>query len=698
MYYLIFLYWFLIFAASLSTHDSAGRIDKVDAYITHIQHENDKQNIHGDRASRGLRSSLLNPTSTYSTFDTLNSYHSVYMNQSKGAYTTHIAREMGAAEIQHSDAGISMPCHIPNAFSEEFDNIINSNIICGESSKIFCRKKAEENKEKIHENYYDITKNLYSDNVTIETPFCPNLKDLFEHDELKNKLDKVSPSRSRQKEIIQPLLARSVDYDASFCIDASWMTNYRHFLEGGLQEMIGPIDQTNLIQGNGLKHGLVEGKDYVLVSGEVWKYLSTWFGVKGYAVRKMATGTYVDIENKNVKDALDTATPGISEKKLAMDSDTSLYTFRLVRMKKNAEETANDGSDDTTALELPSTSAAAGSLSEYSTVITNSGTPDDGLDDDSGLASSEHIQISEKTSIDDIMPIESSVTSPIDASATQISISGNTAVSTLLQIIKQTLGLASMQPIRLWHEKKSIITPWTPLPLEMTVKALELPLFSELVVETTDIASFQGYVPSLTPFPDIDYKKQEDFKRTSLFGKSSKLKAIGLQNLGNSCYMNAALQCLMHTSELTTYFLSGVYHSEINSTNPLGTGGQIAKSYATLLNNLVHATASFFSPKAFKNCIGRFNPSFAGYAQQDSQELLAFLLDGMHEDLNRIKRKPYFEKPTLGDINDELIAKTADVCWQLHRKRNDSVIVDLFHGLYKSVLVCPDCDQVLKKK
>ena len=39
--------------------------------------------------------------------------------------------------------------------------------------------------------------------------------------------------------------------------------------------------------------------------------------------------------------------------------------------------------------------------------------------------------------------------------------------------------------------------------------------------------------------------------------------------------------------------------------------------------------------------VGRFAPQFSGYQQQDSHELLAFLLDGLHEDLNRIRRKPY---------------------------------------------------------
>jgi ubiquitin C-terminal hydrolase len=42
-----------------------------------------------------------------------------------------------------------------------------------------------------------------------------------------------------------------------------------------------------------------------------------------------------------------------------------------------------------------------------------------------------------------------------------------------------------------------------------------------------------------------------------------------------------------------------------------------------------------------KQTVGEFAPRFAGYQQQDSSEFLSFLLDGLHEDLNRVKKKPY---------------------------------------------------------
>lgn len=52
---------------------------------------------------------------------------------------------------------------------------------------------------------------------------------------------------------------------------------------------------------------------------------------------------------------------------------------------------------------------------------------------------------------------------------------------------------------------------------------------------------------------------------------------------------------------------------------------------------------SVVTPRGFKHQLATFAPQFAGYSQQDSQELLAFLLDGLHEDLNRIRNKPYIE-------------------------------------------------------
>lgn len=47
---------------------------------------------------------------------------------------------------------------------------------------------------------------------------------------------------------------------------------------------------------------------------------------------------------------------------------------------------------------------------------------------------------------------------------------------------------------------------------------------------------------------------------------------------------------------------------------------------------------------------------FTGYAQHDAQEFMAFLLDGLHEDLNRIQNKPYTETVDSDGRPDEVSA------------------------------------------
>ncbi|RUP50002.1 hypothetical protein BC936DRAFT_140748 [Jimgerdemannia flammicorona] len=168
----------------------------------------------------------------------------------------------------------------------------------------------------------------------------------------------------------------------------------------------------------------------------------------------------------------------------------------------------------------------------------------------------------------------------------------------------------------------------------------------------------------------------------------------GLKNLGNTCFMNSVIQCLSGTTPLARYFLTGSYKHHINKQNPLGTKGVLAEAYANLIRVMWSESYSFVSPVTFREAIGRFAPQFAGSEQQDSQEFLAFLLDGLHEDLNTIMERPSAIPDT--EEEEERFEKLPDweastLAWQRYLTRNTSIIVSMFQGQFKNMLQCLTC-------
>ena len=161
---------------------------------------------------------------------------------------------------------------------------------------------------------------------------------------------------------------------------------------------------------------------------------------------------------------------------------------------------------------------------------------------------------------------------------------------------------------------------------------------------------------------------------------------LGLENIGGNIYMNSILQCLCHVTSLKNYFQSpSLVTKDINNKE-----APMTKSFFELLNKLwSQAYETYYSPHNFKNLISNLNPLFRGIQSNDPKDLINFIYETLHNELNN----PTLDNYILNNLNNQNLPAELKLFRQNYFSQNNSIMTKIFYFEQSSNLKCCSCNR-----
>ena len=151
----------------------------------------------------------------------------------------------------------------------------------------------------------------------------------------------------------------------------------------------------------------------------------------------------------------------------------------------------------------------------------------------------------------------------------------------------------------------------------------------------------------------------------------------GLSNFSLNCYMNSLLQCFYHIKGLRTNFIDPSNFSEDTQ--------KVCHSLSEVMHGLTYGEKNYFSPKKFKEILGKINPLFEGCKGADVSDLYRTIIDSI---INEI---PY-EYPEGEDDEDEGDNTNKQKYYENAKKEVDlkNPIIQDLNYFYETEYDCPE--------